>query len=74
MIIDVFVQFKKNKNPVEENKKGEYVVFVKAEPEKGKANREVVKKIAKYFKKAEEQVKIISGKKSRKKKLLIDKN
>lgn len=42
-------------------------VGVKAAPEKGKANNEVIKKIAKHFGIAKSAVRIISGASSRKK-------
>jgi len=44
--------------------KGRYVVYLKAKPEKGKANRELIKFLSKHFKK---NTKITSGLKSKKK-------
>ena len=46
---------------------GEIIVGVMARPEKGKANEEVIKKIAKYFGVPKSFVRIISGATSRKK-------
>ena len=46
---------------------GEIIVGVMARPEKGKANEEIVKKIAKYFGVPKSFVRIISGATSRKK-------
>ena len=40
---------------------------IKAKPEKGEANKEIVKKLAKYFDVDKSKVKIIAGEKSRKK-------
>ena len=46
---------------------GEITVGVMARPEKGKANKEIVKKIAKHFGVPKSFVRIISGATSRKK-------
>jgi uncharacterized protein len=70
MEITVTVKFENRKEKVE--KTGErYIVYVKSLPEKGKANIEVVREIAKYFKISESKVKIIKGTKSRKKTIFI---
>ncbi len=50
-----------------EDRDGVLVVGIKALPEKGKANQELVKKPAKYFEVSESKVKIISGLSSRNK-------
>ncbi|MDP3948581.1 MAG: DUF167 domain-containing protein [bacterium] len=46
---------------------GEIAVGVMARPEKGKANEEIVKKIAKHFGVPKSAVRIVSGATSRKK-------
>ena len=46
---------------------GDLSVGIKAPPEKGKANQELIKKLAKYFEVDESKVKIISGLSSRNK-------
>lgn len=43
------------------------VIGVKASPEKGKANEEVIRKIAKHFDVPKSAVRIVSGASSRKK-------
>ncbi len=45
----------------------EICVSIKSQPERGKANRELIKKVAGYFDVSEDRIKIISGLKSRKK-------
>ena len=50
-----------------EDRDGVLVVGIKALPEKGKANQELVKKLANYFEVDESKVKIISGLSSRNK-------
>jgi len=50
-----------------EVKGDEIAISLKAEPERGKANRELVKKLAKHFGVSEDRVRIISGLTSRKK-------
>jgi uncharacterized protein len=45
----------------------EIVISIKSEPERGKANRELVKKLAAHFGVSEGRVRIVSGLMSRKK-------
>ncbi|HXV46924.1 MAG TPA: DUF167 domain-containing protein [Nitrososphaera sp.] len=45
----------------------EISISIKSPPERGKANRELVKKLAAHFGVGEERVRIISGLRSRKK-------
>jgi len=60
------VHVKLNKDFVEQD--GDKItVGVKARPEKGKANEELLKKIARHFKVPVSSVKIVSGRISRKK-------
>ena len=64
MIYKVSVTF--HKDFIEVNN-DEITIGIKAKPEKGEANKEIIKKLAKYFDVAKSNVKIISGQKSRKK-------
>ena len=64
MIYKVSVTF--HKDFVEVNN-DEITIGIKAKPEKGEANKEIIKKLAKYFDVTKSNVKIISGQKSRKK-------
>jgi uncharacterized protein (TIGR00251 family) len=70
MEISVTVKFENRKEKVEK-KNEKYIVYVKSLPEKGKANCEVIREIAKYFQVSEKEVKIVSGIKSRRKVILI---
>ena len=45
----------------------EITISIKSEPERGRANRELVKKLAKHFGVSEDRVRIIAGLTSRKK-------
>jgi uncharacterized protein len=45
----------------------EIAISIKSEPERGKANRELVKKLAAHFGVGEDRVRIVSGLTSRKK-------
>lgn len=54
----------------EEN--GEVVVGIRSAPEKGKANQEIIQKLAKYFNVPQTSVFIVSGATSRKKIVLIE--
>ena len=67
MKIFVKVKFENRKNKIEKIDEENYIIFVKAEPEKGKANKKIIRTIAKHFKKDISDVKIISGLKSKKK-------
>jgi uncharacterized protein (TIGR00251 family) len=58
------VKFHEDFVKVEEDR---IVVGIKSKPEKGKANLELVKKLAKHFKVHGSQVRILSGLTSRKK-------
>jgi uncharacterized protein (TIGR00251 family) len=64
MIYKVSVTF--HKDFVEVNN-DEITIGVTAKPEKGEANKEVIKKLAKYFDVSKSKIKIIAGEKSRKK-------
>lgn len=64
MRYEVEVEFHRDFIKVEGNK---IIVGLTSMPEKGKANLELIKKLAKYFKVSSSQVKIVAGLKSRKK-------
>lgn len=60
------VRVKLNKDFIEV-KDGKIVVGVKAKPEGGKANEELLKKLARYFKVSASSIRIVSGRTSRNK-------
>jgi uncharacterized protein (TIGR00251 family) len=64
MIYKVSVTF--HKDFVEVNN-DEITIGIKAKPEKGEANKEIIKKLSKYFDVSKSKIKIIAGEKSRKK-------
>lgn len=64
MIYKVSVTFHKDFVEVNNN---EITIGIKAKPEKGEANKEIIKKLSKYFDVSKSKVKIIAGEKSRKK-------
>ncbi|TSA17538.1 MAG: DUF167 domain-containing protein [Nitrosopumilales archaeon] len=68
MIYKVSVTF--HKDFIEVNN-DEISVGIKSKPEKGKANRELIKKLSKHFNVSQSQVKITSGEKPRKKLIQI---
>jgi len=61
---EVEVTFHKNFLKVEANK---IRIGLTSKPEKGKANLELIKKLAKHFKVPSSQIRIVSGLKSRRK-------
>ena len=64
MRYNVEVIFHRNFLKVEDDK---IIVGLTSKPERGKANLELIKKLAKYFKVSSSQIKIVSGLKSRRK-------
>jgi hypothetical protein len=64
MKYEVEVKFQEDFVKVEGNR---IVVGLTSKPEKGKANRELIKKLAKHFKVSSSRVKIVAGLKSRRK-------
>jgi uncharacterized protein (TIGR00251 family) len=64
LIYEVQIQFHKSFIRVE---KKQIFVGLTSKPERGKANYELIKKIARYFSVSSTQVKIISGLKSKRK-------
>lgn len=64
MRYEVEVTFHKNFLKVEANK---IRIGLTSKPEKGKANLELIKKLAKHFKVPSSQIRIVSGLKSRRK-------
>lgn len=64
MRYEVEVTFHKNFLKVEANK---IMIGLTSKPEKGKANLELIKKLAKHFKVPSSQIRIVSGLKSRRK-------
>ena len=68
MIYKVSVTF--HKDFIEVNN-DEISVGIKSKPQKGEANKELIKKLSKHFNVSQSQVKITSGAKSRKKLIQI---
>ena len=64
MKIKVKVKASSNRDEMIQQESG-YVVFVKAEPEKGRANEAVKKQIARFFKKPASKINLISGHKNK---------
>ncbi len=69
----IFVKVKPKAREAKVEKTGEdhYRVWVTEAPEKGKANKEVVKLLAKFFSVSQSKISIISGLKSANKILLV---
>lgn len=71
MSIYVKVKPKSKEEKVEKIDDTHYVVYIKEIPEKGKANKAVIKNISNFFHISKTQVKIISGFTSRQKLIRI---
>ena len=64
--MEIIVKPNKNKTEIIKETPSQIILNVKAAPEKGKANKEIIKFISRHFKK---RVKIIKGLKSKKKEI-----
>ena len=64
MRYEVKVKFHKDFIEVNENR---ILIGLTSKPEKGEANRELIRKLAKHFKVSTSQIKIVSGLKSKSK-------
>lgn len=64
MIYNVEVQFRKDHIIIDQDK---IIIGIRSSPEKGKANLELIKKLAKRFDIPSSQVRIVTGFKSKKK-------
>jgi len=62
MRIYVKVIPKSSQNKIDKLSDGSYKIWVTVVPEKGKANKAVIKLVAKHFKVSKSQVEIIAGK------------
>ena len=71
MKISVKVKTRAKKEGVEELIPGEFIVSVKTAPEKGKANKRVIKFLAEHFKIAKSDIEIISGLTSKRKTISV---
>lgn len=72
LIIDIKVVTQSGKSVLMLDKSGTLKCFVKAVPEDGKANRELIQVVADVCKVTKKSVEIVSGLTSRKKRLAID--
>jgi uncharacterized protein len=70
MIINIKVITKAKENKIRETAGG-LRVYLTAVPEKGKANKAIVKLLAERYNKSKNQIEIISGEKSKNKKVEI---
>jgi uncharacterized protein (TIGR00251 family) len=70
--LSIKVKARARKRRVEKTGPSEYRISVVSPPSKGKANQEVVRALASYFDLPPSQVKIISGIKSPRKRVLIE--
>ena len=73
MKIFVTVRTRSKKSEVEKIDEENYIVYTSQVPEKGKANKEVIDMLAKYFNLTQAQVNIVRGSNINKKIIDIDK-
>ncbi len=73
-IIEVKVKPNSKQQKIQEISDKLFEIWVKSRPERGKANKELIKLIADHFKVQQNQIKIIQGLKSRNKTIKINLN
>lgn len=73
-IIEVQVKPNSKQQKIQEISDELYEIWVKSRPERGKANKELIKLIADHFKVQQNQIKIVQGLKSRNKTIKINLN
>ena len=61
-----------SRNKVEKTPEGIYKVYVTSSPQKGKANKQVIDVLSKFFGKKKYEVRILRGKTSRQKVVEVD--
>ncbi len=61
-----------SRQKIEKISEGDYKIWVRAIPEKGKANQEIIEALASYFKIGKSEIKIVGGKTSSKKIVDLD--
>ena len=71
MTIQVKVKTKQQESKVLQTRDFEYTVWVKALPDKNKANKEIVSLLAKHFSVNRDEIQIKTGKTSSRKTILI---
>jgi len=67
MLINIKVITRASENKIEKEAKGRLKAYLKAIPEKGKANALLIKLLADYYKVSKNQIKIIKGARSKNK-------
>lgn len=72
IVIDVKVVPSSGKNSAKLDKNGALVIYVKSQAERGMANAELIKYVAKSVGVSQQQVTIVCGLTSRKKRIAID--
>ncbi|MFX0138980.1 MAG: DUF167 domain-containing protein [Candidatus Hodarchaeota archaeon] len=73
-IFEVQVKPNSKQQKIQEITNELYEIWVKSKPERGKANKELIKLLADHFKVQQNQIQIIQGLKSRNKKIKISLN
>lgn len=70
--ISIRATTKAHKNYIGEEKNGELTVYVTSAPENNKANKAIIELFTDAFKIAKSKIHVVSGEKSRNKKICID--
>jgi len=71
--LNVKIKTNSGKTEVSQVSDNNFTVYIKSVPEKGKANKELIKILSKHFKTPQKEIKITTGLKSKNKTVLIKK-
>ncbi len=72
MLITIYTKLNKKKEGVEKTSDTEFIVWTKQPAVENKANEDVIKQLAKYFKTPKSTIDIVKGKTTRKKIVYIE--
>ncbi len=70
-LVDILVRTNSKKQDIEKLGEDKFKVFLKSKPEKGKANKELIEILSRFFGVYKERIEIISGKTGRKKRIRV---
>ncbi|MHA1380338.1 MAG: DUF167 domain-containing protein [Candidatus Helarchaeota archaeon] len=69
--IQILVKTNSKKQEIQKISVASYEIWLKSKPERGKANKELIKLLSKYFEVPQNQIQIIRGLKSKNKTIII---
>ena len=71
-LVDILVKTNSKKQGIEKLARDKFKVSLKSQPEKGKANKELIEVLSKFFGVYKSRIEIVSGKTGKRKKVKIE--